>query len=197
MLITVASLKGGVSKTTTAINLAAYLNAKAPALVLDFDPNQSALAWAAAGRLPFKVAPGRQAAKYAKDHEHFIADTEASLEPKDLKSLSDGCDLLIIPTTPDALALEALLLMSEALKGIGADHYRILLSIIPPLPSRTGEEARATLTRLGLKLFKGGIRRFVAHQKAALEGVTVDRVRDEHAADAWADYVAIGREILQ
>lgn len=54
-IVTVASFKGGVEKTTTALHLAAYLQSKAPALLVDGDLNRSALDWAARGSLPFKV----------------------------------------------------------------------------------------------------------------------------------------------
>lgn len=197
MLITVSSLKGGTGKTSTCVSLAYYLNKKAPTLLVDYDPNQSALSWAARDLLPFKTIDSRQLGRYAANHPHLVADTEASLEPSDLKSIANGCDLLVIPTTPDALSISALLLMTDSLQAIGVKHFKILLTIVPPLPSRTGEEARATLAKLGLPLFKGHIRRFVAHQKAALAGVTVDQVDDPHALDAWADYEAIGREILK
>lgn len=197
MLITVASLKGGVGKTTAAIHIAAYLSTKAPTLLCDYDPNKSASAWSESGKLPFKVIDERQLARHARDYEHIVSDTEASLKQGELKSLVDGCDLLVIPVTPDALSIKALLLTVEGLQGISAAHYKILLSVIPPLPSRAGEEARATLTKLKLPLFKAGVRRFVAHQKAALAGVTVNQADDPHAGDAWSDYQAVGREILK
>jgi chromosome partitioning protein len=67
----------------------------------------------------------RQATKYAKEFEHCVIDTEARPEEEDLKALADGCDLLIIPTTPDALALDALMLTVKALDGLSASGYRI------------------------------------------------------------------------
>ncbi|MGB5593013.1 MAG: ParA family protein [Crocosphaera sp.] len=195
MIITVASFKGGVGKTTTAIHLAAYLSAITPTLLIDGDTNRSASGWAKRGQLPFTVIDERQAAKYARNYDHILIDTQARPEQEDLKALADGCDLLIIPSTPDALALDAMMLTVDALKQLGSDRYKILLTVIPPKPSRDGEEARAMLTKAGLPLFKTGTRRLVAFQKAALAGVPVAQVNDPRAKQAWADYQLLGQEV--
>lgn len=197
MILTVAAFKGGVGKTTTAVHLAAYLQKKSRALLIDGDPNRSASAWTKRGELPFRVIDERQAARHARDFEHIVIDTEARPNEDDLRALADGCDLLIIPTTPDAMSLDALFLTVEALEKIGAERYRILLTIIPPKPSKDGDDARRALTSRGLPLFKGGIRRLVAFQKASLAGVPVYAVSDPRAEDAWADYERIGKEILR
>ena len=42
MRISVVGFKGGVGKTTTAVRLAAYLQRKAPSILIDGDPNRSA-----------------------------------------------------------------------------------------------------------------------------------------------------------
>jgi chromosome partitioning protein len=55
MIVTVASFKGGVGKTTTALHLATYFQTLAPTLLVDGDLNRSALDWASRGNLPFKV----------------------------------------------------------------------------------------------------------------------------------------------
>ncbi|GJG89837.1 chromosome partitioning protein ParA [Gemmatimonadetes bacterium T265] len=195
MIVTVASYKGGVGKTTSAVHLAAYLQQRAPTLLVDGDPNRSATGWARRGALPFKVVDERQAARYARDFEHVVIDTEARPDEEDLRALVGGCDLLVIPTTPDALALDALMLTVTALRGLGAVNYRILLTVIPPRPSRDGDEARAMLLQSGLPVFAGGIRRLAAFQKAALSGVPVHTVSDPRAAEAWADYCAIGTQL--
>jgi len=78
MIVTVASFKGGVGKTTTALHLAAYLQTKAPALLVDGDLNRSALDWVARGSLPFKVVDEKQGVRFARDYEHIVIGTAHS-----------------------------------------------------------------------------------------------------------------------
>lgn len=201
MIITIAAFKGGVGKTTTAVHMAAYLQQKAPTLLIDGDPNRSATGWAKRGSnghtLPFRVVDERQAARYVRDYEHIVIDTQARPSREDLEALSDGCDLLILPSTPDALALDALLQTIDELQVLKADCYRILLTMIPPKPSRDGQEAQNTLQDAGLPLFSTMIRRLVAFQKAALAGLPVNAVADPRAAIGWDDYCRVGQEIEQ
>lgn len=197
MIITVVSFKGGVAKTTTAVHLAAFLQERAPTLLIDGDDNRSASDWASRGQLPFKVVTPLQMAKHLPQYKHCVIDTQARPKEAELKDLADGCDLFIIPTTPDALALKALAATAETLAQIGFDRFKVLLTIIPPRPSHDGEEARASIREWRLPIFKGEIRRRIAFQKAALAGVPVYAASDPRAAEAWADYVRIGKELMK
>ncbi len=196
MILAVTGFKGGVGKTTTAVHLASFLSAWAPTLLVDGDPNRSATGWHARGGLPVKVVDERVASRYAREYTHVVIDTQARPSKEDLKALAEGVDLLILPTTPDALALEALLATLEALRGSGA-RYRVLLTMIPPRPSRDGDEARSLLESHGVPLFRGQIRRAAAFPKAALLGVPVYQVPDPRARLAWEDYREVGQEVME
>jgi chromosome partitioning protein len=197
MIITVASYKGGVGKTTTSVHLAAYFQNKAPTLLVDGDPNRSATGWLKRGSLPFKVIDERLLARYARDYQHIVIDTEAHPSEEDMATLVEGCDLLVLPTTPDVLALEALQLTINNLESIGAKSYKVLLTIVPPKPSRDGDEARAMLKKGNVPIFKSQISRLVAFQKAALEGVPVNLAKDPRAEKGWKEYLAVAKEITK
>ncbi|MEL6160802.1 MAG: ParA family protein [Cyanobacteria bacterium J06554_11] len=196
MIITVASFKGGVGKTTTAIHLAAFLQGQGETVLIDADPNRSAIGWATRGDLPFQVMDEWNADQSVKPNSNVVIDTQARPTPEDLSALAQTCDLLVLPTTPDVLALDALVLTVEYLKAISTSHYRILITAIPPKPSKAGQEVRDLLKEANLPLFSHGIRRFSAFQKAALKGIPVYSVRDPRAEAGWEDYEKVGNEIL-
>lgn len=195
MIITVASFKGGVGKSTTSFHLAAYFQTLASTLLVDGDANRSALDWVARGQVPFKVVDEKQAVKYARSYEHIIIDTPARPEPDELKTIAEGCDLLLVPTSPDALALGATLKMVDALHDLDTE-YRILLTIVPPKPNKAGIEARAAISNAELPIFQSSIRRLAVFQKASLEGVPVSEVKDSYSAIAWQCYVDVAKEIV-
>jgi len=196
MFVTVASYKGGVGKTTTAIHLAAFLQQHAPTLLIDGDPNRTATKCAARGRFPFKIVDENAGAYEARNYRNVVIDTEARPGTDDFEALAKGCDLLVIPAVPASFDTDALIDTLEAAKRLAPHKYRVLLTKVPPPPETDGPQLRAVLQREGIATFEAEIPRLKAFEKAALAGVPVCDVRDDdRARRAWAAYEAAGKEM--
>lgn len=198
MKIAILSNKGGCGKSSLSVNLAGFMSASGKTLLVDDDKNRSALHWAARGgeALPFLTVGSRLAPRHWADHSHVVVDSGARPDPEDFREYAGACDVLIVVTGADPLSLDTLRPTVELLEKIGVTNFKVLLSMVPPV-GRIGEEAREAIERAGWPIFRGQVRRYAAHVKAALLGRLVKDVSDPHAADAWADIEAIGRELLQ
>lgn len=84
----------------------------------------------------------------ARKYLHVIKDTEARPGIADFERLAKGCDLLVIPAVPSKLDIEALKLTISALRKVGTDRYRVLLTKVPPKPetdrTRTARAAKSS-----------------------------------------------------
>ena len=195
-IITVTGYKGGVAKSTTSVHLATYFSDKGKTVLLDGDPNRTAIAWSERGekKMPFIAVDQRQAVKFVAGSDYIIIDTPARPDSDDLKELAKGCDLMILPTAPDVLSLQPML---EIARDLGATkaNFRALVTIVPPHPSTEGKQMRDELEQGGVPVFKTTIRRTVGFPKAALAGVPIRDLDDARLRMAWADYQNLGKEI--
>ncbi len=191
-LITVTGYKGGCGKSTTAIHLATYFSARGKTLLIDSDQNRTAVAWAKLGKLPFDVKDEKSSIKAIAGNDYIVVDTPARPESNDLKELASNGDLLVLPTTPDVVSLRpAILTTKDIPKGA---KYRVLLTIVPPYPSKEGVTVQQDLRESGIPIFNTMIRRTSGFTKAALSGLTIRDLKDKTKM-YWQDYKDLGLEI--
>ena len=192
-IISLVSNKGGVGKSTTAIHLATYFSEFGKTILIDGDLNRTSVNWSE-DALPFLVIDENQL-DAIEDVDYLIIDTPARPESGDFQDLVDSSDLLILPTIPDILSLRPLLLMAEAL---GDDiNYRVLLTVVPPHPSKEGSTMLQELKDNGVPIFETLIRRSAGYPRSALEGKTIKDMKVSNFKRFWRDYKELGNEAME
>jgi chromosome partitioning protein len=217
-VIALASPKGGVGKTTTALILAeAFCRRALDVVLLDADPNQPLTAWAGSGRsVPAVVSAldpdqlltiiDREAAR----RDMVIVDLEGSASRVVGYAIARS-DLVIVPL--GASALDA----AQAARAVGLvkQEERLLRRSIPcrALFTRTGNIAtkaekalKRELTSAGVAVFQTSVAQKVAFETMFSEGAMLCELLQSGKvagvtaaiaiADALADEVlaALGRE---
>jgi chromosome partitioning protein len=131
--------------------------------------------------------------EHAGNFKHIVVDTPARPTTEELKTICTESDLVIIPSQPDALSLDALIKLVTSLKEIKAKNFKVLFTLVPPL-SHAGREAKELLKTLDIPFFKTEIYRRAVCGRAALKGTTVNEMKD--GKDALKEFQAVVREIL-
>lgn len=194
-IITVTGYKGGVGKSTTAIHLATFFSEFGKTLLVDGDLNKTSIAWAARGEFPFEVVNQHKAMKAISGSDYVIIDTPARPDSDELGELADGCDLLILPTTPDVVSLDP---MMQTARDLGEEvFYRVLITIVPPYPNKEGETMKQELQKADVPVFDTLIRRTTGYQQAAMKGVPIRDLKSGDLKKAWQDYKNLGKEIQE
>lgn len=185
MIIAISGFKGGVAKTTTALHLAGFLSTRGSTLLVDADPNRSALRFSSAGPgLPYPVMSQNAAMKHIASFQHIIFDTPGNPDEDDLLDIARGVDLMVLPTLPDRMSFDPLIQLEPKLRGAA---YRVLVTLAPTPPERDGEGVRDSLAEAGLPVFKTVIHRRAGFKHAANGGYLMQP----------GEYDAFSEEVLE
>lgn len=206
IIVSVASEKGGVGKSTTAVTLAAHLAQQGfRVLLVDADERlRSAHKWitkkdgyAGWGFDVMLYSEFLAQENPGEGYGYVILDTKGGEGQAELVELARNSQLLIVPTKPDGVSADGLVATLQPLLEAGVENYRVLLTDVPAAPNSDGLDMRLELDAAGIPVFTSSIRHAVAVSKAAREGVCVRDVKgDRYAMLVWKDYQLVAREVM-
>lgn len=201
-IIVVTNGKGGVGKTTTTMALASILAEKYKLLAVDADSQGSFTWWVQQSKkgIGFDLAQETdpqllENLRNVVGYDLIIVDTPPALSSATLAAVIPAADYLVLPTPPAPMDLAVLVeTVKQAITPAKVAH-RVLLTKVDTRSLGEALEAQKTLRELGIPVCTAFVRAYKAHERAALEGMTITQWRGRNGREAAADYRRVVDEI--
>lgn len=195
-IISIGNKKGGVGKTTTAVQLAQAIGKQGKTVLLDADEDlQCAVKWRSGEYADWNFEAVRYSAAsetLTRNADFLVLDTKGGETGGDLLELARQSDLLIIPTKPDGLSTDGLMETLQDLIAAGVGNYRVL---IVANEGTRGEELREALADQGIPVLNTIIRKSVAVGDAVAGRMPLEGF-NQYSKRVALDYSAAAREVL-
>lgn len=203
MVISFVNQKGGVGKTTTAINLAACLARRNSRLiVIDADPQASVIQWhSIENNIAFdvkhhpKIMTHNDIRMLAKGYEHVLIDSPPAFI-EIIRSVLTISDLAVVPIGPSPLDIWSSETTLNIIKQVKEKNPQLEAKFLisRKIPgTRVGRELREALKLFNMGIFETEICQRIVCVEALIFGVSVFQYVPESKA-AW-EFLSLCNEI--
>jgi chromosome partitioning protein len=184
MIISFASSKGGVGKSTTCAAIGARLAQRGEqVLIIDLDQNRTLERWGRKAKITGLTVKAIERDNFtqefrdtvtAGDIDHILIDLAGAREATVLKAIARS-DLVVIPAQASEPDLREALVVVSDIRDVAEEKgapipYRLLLTKMPSLRTRVTDFAYQELARLGLPIFRTVMVERVAYKEMFLTG---------------------------